>query len=101
MSSQPSSTQFRYVAYAEAVTLLIVLSAAFVKRVLDGPDLVMVPGLIHGILVLVYFVLVLKIRESQGWGLGRTILMLVASAVPFGGFFAGRHVSDEQAPAMP
>ena len=41
---------------------------------------------------LVYFVMVLRIRESQGWSVGETLLILLASALPFGGFWAGRHL---------
>lgn len=96
MSSQPTTAQFRAVAYAEATTLLILLAATFVKRVLDGPDLVSILGPIHGIIALVYFVFVLKIRESQGWGLGKTIWVIVATAVPLGGYFVGRDLVDEE-----
>ncbi len=81
---------FRAVAYIEAVSFLILLSASFVKRVVEGPDLVPVVGMVHGIIFLIYLILVLKVRPSQGWGLGRTIWVIVAAAIPFGGFFVGK-----------
>ncbi len=88
---------FRLVAYIEAATFLVLLAAVFVKRVLDGPEsLVSAFGPIHGVAFLVYLYLVLRIREGQGWGLGRTILVILASAVPFGGFWAGRHLTEPQ-----
>ena len=91
---------FRVVAVVEAVTYLLLLAAVFVKRVLDSTDIVPVLGPIHGIAFLVYLLLVLRIRGDQGWGLGRTILVIVASAIPLGGFWAGRHVKEpDQAPA--
>lgn len=91
---------FRVVAVVEAVTYLLLLGAAFVKRVLEGTDIVPVLGPVHGIAFLVYLVLVLRIREGQGWRLARTILVVLASAVPLGGFWAGRHVKEaDQAPA--
>ena len=86
---------FRAVAYIEAVTYLLLLAAAFVKRVLDGGDAVAVLGPIHGVAFLVYLYLVLRIRAGQGWGLGRTVVVILASAVPFGGFWAGRHLKEE------
>lgn len=86
---------FRAVAYVEAVTYLVLLAAVFLYRVLDGADFVGVLGPIHGIAFLVYLALVLRIREGQGWGLGTTILVIVAAAVPFGGFWAGHHLKDE------
>ncbi|MEA2973777.1 MAG: hypothetical protein QOG82_2235 [Actinomycetota bacterium] len=81
---------FRAVAYIEAVSFLILLCASFVKRVVEGPDLVPVVGMVHGIIFLIYLILVLKVRPSQGWGVGRTILVIVAAAIPFGGFFVGK-----------
>lgn len=87
--------RFRVVAYAEAASFLVLLVFVFVKRVVKGPDLVPVMGPIHGILFLVYFVMVLQIRAGQGWALGKTILVIVASALPLGGFFVGTHLSDE------
>ena len=81
---------FRTVAYVEAVSFLVLLAASFVKRVIEGPDLVPVVGMVHGLIFLVYVVMVLKVREGQGWGLGRTIWVIIAAAIPFGGFFVGR-----------
>jgi integral membrane protein len=90
------TSSFRTAAYVEAVSFLALLAASFVKRVIDGPDLVPVMGPIHGVIFLVYLVLALKVRDGQGWGLGRTIWVIVAAAIPFGGFFVGR---DLKAPA--
>lgn len=88
--------RFRLVAYAEAITFLILLGGVVVKRVLDGSDVgVRVMGPIHGIVFLVYVVMVLQVRASQAWNLGQTLLVIVASALPFGGFFVGSHLTDE------
>ncbi|MDQ3569517.1 MAG: DUF3817 domain-containing protein [Actinomycetota bacterium] len=93
---------FRAVAFFEAATYLLLLAAVVVYRVLDGPDLIGFLGPVHGIAFLVYFVLVLRIRESQRWGFWWTIVVLVASAVPLGGFWAGRHLLEgERAPSPP
>ncbi len=87
-------SNFRTVAYVEAVSFLALLTASFVKRVIEGPDLVPVVGLIHGLIFLVYVVFVLRVREGQGWSVGRTILVIVAAAIPFGGFFVGRDLKE-------
>ncbi|HEX2191796.1 MAG TPA: DUF3817 domain-containing protein [Acidimicrobiales bacterium] len=87
---------FRVVAVVEAVTYLVLLGAVVLYRVLDGPDFISVLGPVHGIAFLVYLVLVLRIRESQGWNLGRTLVVIIAAAIPFGGFWVERRlVSDE------
>ena len=87
---------FRVVAVVEAVTYLVLLGAVVLKRVLDGPDLVSVLGPVHGIAFLVYLVRVLRIREGQGWDLGRTIVVILLSAVPFGGFWVERRLVTDQ-----
>jgi integral membrane protein len=105
MATRPSGSRvrsetaaFRVVAVVEAVTYLMLLGAVVLKRVLDGPDLVSVLGPVHGIAFLVYLVLVLRIRESQGWNLGRTIVVILLSAVPFGGFWVERRLVTDERP---
>ena len=89
--------KFRLVALAEAVSYLALLVATFVKRGLDGPDLVSVLGPIHGILFLAYFVLTLLVREEQRWTAGQTIVVLVAAAVPFGAFVVNSRMVHDPA----
>ncbi len=86
---------FRAVAFFEAATYLLLLAAVVLYRVLEGPDFIGILGPIHGIAFLVYFFLVLRIREGQGWSLWRTIVVVLAAAVPLGGFWAGRHLQAE------
>lgn len=93
------TAKFRLVAYAEAVTYLILLAGVVVLHGFGGPDFVKIMGPIHGVVFLVYFVMVLTVREGQGWGLGKTLLVLIASALPLGGFFVGRDLVDEPTPA--
>ncbi len=83
------------VASFEAISYLFLLLAVVVHRVLDGPDAVGVLGPIHGIAFLVYLGLALQIRADQGWGLRTTVVVILASAVPLGGFWAGRHLREE------
>lgn len=92
--------KFRFVAYFEAATYLLLLVGVVIHRGFHGPDVVAVMGPIHGVAFLVYLVLVLKVRESQGWNLWKTLWVLIASALPFGGFLVGRDLVDEPAPAL-
>ena len=97
--SAPMTSKFRMVALIEAVSYLALLVATFFKRVVEGPDLVPVLGPIHGILFLAYVLLTLLVREEQGWSLGQTLLVLVASAVPFGAFVVNSRMVHDPAPS--
>ena len=98
-TTRGETTAFRVVAYVEAVTYLLLLAAVVLYRVLDGPDFISFLGPVHGIAFLVYLVLVLRIREGQGWGFWRTIVIIVAAAIPLGGFWAGHHLEEDRAAA--
>ena len=91
--------KFRIVALLEAVSYLALLTASVVHRGLDGPDLVGVLGPIHGILFLAYLLLALLVREEQGWTAWQTILVIVASALPFGAFVVNSRMVRDPAPS--
>lgn len=91
--------KLRIVSYAEAVTFLVLLAGTVLHRVFNndaGEGIISVMGPVHGVVFLIYLVLVLKVRASQGWSLGQTLLVILAAAIPFGGFFVGRHLKDEE-----
>jgi integral membrane protein len=92
--------KFRTVALIEAVTYLILLALVVVKRGFHGPDLVQVMGPIHGIAFLAYFVLTLAVREEQRWTPAQTILVLVASALPFGAVVVNQRMVHDPVPAF-
>jgi integral membrane protein len=96
--SLPMTSKFRTVALVEAVTYLILLALVVVKRVIHGPDLVPIMGPIHGVAFLAYFFLTLAVREEQGWTGKQTILVLVASALPFGAFVVNQRMVHDPAP---
>jgi len=105
MNSDSTSTisdntgRFRVVALIEAVTYLVLLGLVVVKRGFHGPDLVQVMGPIHGVAFLVYLVLTLTVREEQGWSGWQTIVVIVAAALPFGGFVVNSRMVSDPAPA--
>ena len=78
---------FRYVALAEATTFLALLVAAVVKRT-DGNEIgVQILGPIHGLLFVVYVVIVLRLRQEEvGLTNRQTFWILVGAVLPFGGY---------------
>ena len=93
------TSKFRLVALAEAVSYLALLAATLVHRGFDGPDLVSVLGPIHGMLFLAYVLLTLLVREEQGWTPWQTIVVIVASALPFGAFVVNSRMVRDPEPA--
>ena len=86
-------------ARVEAVTYLILLALVVVKYTAGKPNLVPTMGPIHGIAFIAYFFLTLAVREEQGWTGGQTILVLVASALPFGAVVVNSRMVHEPAPS--
>jgi integral membrane protein len=86
---------------AEASTYLVLLAAAAARLAFDGPDISGVVGPLHGIAFLAYCTAVLVVREDAGWRAGRTALILLAAAVPLGGFVVARQLERDRSPAPP
>lgn len=91
--SLPSVARWlKVAAFVEACSYLILLTCVIAKYAFDAPGEGGVPimGPTHGTIFLAYAALVLLGREEQRWGGGQTLLALVLSAVPFGGFYVER-----------
>jgi len=91
----------RVVSIIEGVSYLVLLACVVAKYAFDagGEGGVPIMGPTHGTIFLVYAVLVLIGREEQGWGGGQTVLALVLSAIPFGGFYVERRMITIPDPA--
>lgn len=77
---------FRYVALAEATTFLALLVASFVKHT-GGSELgVKILGPIHGLLFVVYVLMVWQLHKEAGWTGRQTFWILVGAVLPFGGY---------------
>lgn len=84
----------RAVSLLEGVSYLVLLGCVIAKYAFDagGEGGVPIMGPVHGTIFLVYAVLVLIGREEQGWRGGQTVLALVLSAIPLGGFYVERRM---------
>jgi integral membrane protein len=89
----------KVVAVLEAVSFLILLASAVVKRTAHEEGGVTLMGPIHGVLFLVYVLLVVIVAFDERWQLKRTLLTLLCSVIPFGGFIADRKLIGPAEPA--
>ncbi|MCX2964047.1 DUF3817 domain-containing protein [Gordonia aquimaris] len=76
--------RFRLVAVLEAITWLALLIAMFFKWVLGHEEAVAIPGMVHGIVFVVFVVVSLITAVQLRWGLKVTAWALVSSIPPFG-----------------
>ncbi|MGV9714097.1 DUF3817 domain-containing protein [Gordonia sp. NPDC003424] len=76
--------RFRFVAVAEAVTWLALLVAMFFKWVLGHTEAVAVPGMVHGIVFIVFVLTSVLTARQLRWSLPVTGLALISSIPPFG-----------------
>jgi integral membrane protein len=78
----------RIVAVLEAISFLVLLVATVVKETGGTERGVKLMGPLHGVLFLVYALLVLLVASDEKWRLKRTLLTLLCAVLPFGGFVA-------------
>lgn len=78
----------RIVAVLEAISFLVLLVATVVKETGGTKRGVKLMGPLHGVLFLVYALLVLLVASDEKWRLKRTLLTLLCAVLPFGGFVA-------------
>ncbi|MCM3897607.1 MULTISPECIES: DUF3817 domain-containing protein [Gordonia] len=76
--------RFRFVAVLEAITWAALLVAMFFKWVLGYTEAVAVPGMVHGIVFVVFVLISIVTAVSLRWSLSVTALALISSIPPFG-----------------
>ena len=81
----------RLIGFLEGVSLLLLFGVAMpVKYVLGEPMAVEVVGMAHGILFILYIVLVLFVGFTNKWKFINIGLAMLASLLPFGTFYADK-----------
>ncbi|MGC4932450.1 DUF3817 domain-containing protein [Gordonia sp. DT30] len=76
--------RFRFVAVLEAITWAALLVAMFFKWVLGHTEAVQIPGMVHGIVFIVFVAISLLTAYALRWNAKITGLALVSSIPPFG-----------------
>lgn len=83
--------KFRLLALVEGVSLLLILFVTMpLKYAFQIPAPNKVMGMIHGILFMLYLVVVIYMTIKYSWKMRKMILALVASIIPFGTFWADK-----------
>jgi integral membrane protein len=86
----------RWAGWAEGISFLVLLLVAMpMKYVMGEPMAVRVAGSLHGVLFIVYAVMVLVVARAMGWP-GRLVgLGLLAALLPLGPFWFDARLKRE------
>lgn len=85
--------RLRLIGFLEGISLLLLLGVAMPLKYLAGqPTAVRYAGMAHGLLFVLYVLLLIQVAIERRWSFGKVSLALLASVVPFGTFWAERRL---------
>lgn len=84
------------VTFAEAISWLGLLAGMVLKYGFDDARGVSVMGPIHGMLFVVFVLLLVLTHVQRRWPIRKSALALLESIPPFTGFLLGKQLLDEQ-----
>jgi len=89
--------RFRVISIAEGISMLVLLFIAMpLKYGFDMPLMVKYTGWVHGILFMVYLLVLYPTSRSLKWSFVKTLIAMVASVLPFGPFLFDRKLKNEE-----
>lgn len=81
--------RLRIIAFLEGVSFLVLLGIAMPLKYMAGlPEAVRMVGMAHGVLFILYVLLLIQVAVEKAWSLKISTLAFLASLVPFGTFYA-------------
>jgi integral membrane protein len=85
--------RLRVIAFLEGCSLLILVFIAMpIKYLLNMPEATKAIGLVHGVLFIVFIVATIVISILQKWNMGRVLMVMASSVLPFGTFYVDRKI---------
>lgn len=88
MNNKTFLKTFRILAFIEGISLLILFLIAMpMKYMFDSPQLISPVGMAHGVLFIAYVIFTFLGKMTERWSVMDTIIILVASFIPFGTFY--------------
>lgn len=82
---------FKIVSYLEGISYLLLLGVGVPLKYLAGNDSwVKSLGMPHGLLFVAYIFLAIVVRQLKNWDTKTTVVVLIASIIPFGTFYVDK-----------
>ena len=89
--------RFRLISIAEGISYLLLLGIAMpLKYYADFPEAVKYTGWAHGVLFVAYMISGLDISIERKWSLGKIVLAVLASLLPFGPFIFDKKMLEKE-----
>ncbi len=89
--------QFRIIGFIEGISYLVLLFIAMpLKYLYENPVPVKIVGMTHGVLFILFIILLLTAAQKHKWSLKFNSLLFIASLVPFGTFFTDKRLKALQ-----
>ena len=85
---------FKIVGKLEGISFLLLLGIAMPLKYAGGIDeAVQYTGWAHGVLFMLYMVLLLMVKLEHKWSIGKAALGVIAAFLPFGPFILDKRLS--------
>ncbi len=95
MSNLPIG-MLRLASFAEGVSFLVLLYfSIYHKRILGEADAIKVPGMVHGVLFLLFCLALGYVWIERKWPVGKVAFAFVCSLLPFAPFYLERRLKKE------
>jgi integral membrane protein len=95
---QSTLGRFRLVAISEGISYLFLLFIAMpLKYAAHFPLAVQYGGWLHGVLFILYMLLLLQVWKQYRWKFGKVVWAFAASLIPFGGFVLEHQLKKQPA----
>ena len=91
-----SLSRFRLVAFLEGCSFLLFAITMPLKYMMGMPKPNYFIGMAHGILFMLYIVLLLQVSTEYKWPIKKIFLAFIASLIPFGTFIANKKLYPEE-----
>jgi len=89
--------RLKLVAALEGWSFLILLFIAMpLKYMLNMPEAVKIVGMAHGLLFVLYILMVVQVKIELNWSFRKMMLAFVASIIPFGTFYANQKLFNAE-----
>ena len=91
-------TWFKKTAFWEGVSYLVLVFIAMpLKYIFDSPAMVRYVGMAHGVLFIIYVLLLVWNWSERKWSFGKAAVYFLASLLPFATFWVEKKVALEEA----